>query len=147
VSTEDPSAQRQRRLGLGWHWLWFLPLCVGVLSVVERHTVAYAFAILKLGWQRWTWGSLFSPSADFCIIVIVASVLWPVIGLGIVAMLVADRRQWRYLVLLIIGIFLIPFATDALFWGSFPFIFDDAGVARLRMIPFIPWPSGQFGEL
>jgi hypothetical protein len=120
---------------------------VGVLSVVERHTVAYAFAILNLGWQRWTWGSLFSPSADFCIIVIVTSVLWPVIGLGIVAMLVADRRQWRYLLLLIIGIFLIPFATDALIWGSFPFIFDDAGVARLRMIPFIPLPSGQYGEL
>ncbi len=147
MSTQDRSEQRQRRLGLGWHWFWFLPLCVIVLSLVERHTVIYAFAILKVGWQRWTWGSLFSPSADFCVLVIIASVVWPVLGLGGVAVLVAARQRWRYSALLILGIFLIPFMTDALIWGSFPFIFDDAGVARLRMIPFIPWPSGRYGEL
>jgi hypothetical protein len=116
MSTQDVSEQLQRRLGLGWHWLWFLPLCVIVLSVVERHAVAYAFAILKVGWERWTWGSLFSPSADFCVRVIIASVVWPVLGLGGVALLVAGRQQWRYLLLLIIGIFLIPFITDALIW-------------------------------
>jgi hypothetical protein len=74
------------------------------------------------------------------------SILWPVLGAGSVAALVAARQRWRYVVLLIIGIFMIPFATDALMWGSFSFIFDDVGVARLRLIPFIPWPSGHCGE-
>jgi hypothetical protein len=142
-----PSGQRQRRLGLGWHWLWFLPLCVVVLSLVEWHMIHYALAFLKLGWQRWTWGSLISPSADFCVTVMAASVVLPVFGLVFVAVLVAARQRWRYLVLLIVGIFLLPFITDTFMWGSFPFIFDDAGVARLRMIPFIPWPSGRYLEL
>jgi len=60
-------------------------------------------------------------------------VVWPVAGLVIVALLVAERQRWHYLILLIVVIFLVPFITDALMWGSFPFIFDDAGVARLRM--------------
>jgi hypothetical protein len=48
------------------------PFAWTVLSAIERHTVTYAFAILKLGWQRWSWGALFSPSALFCLHVIVA---------------------------------------------------------------------------
>src|SRR5215470_8185849 len=103
VSAEDPS---NRRVGLGWHWLWFLPICVLVLALVERHTITYAFAILKLGWQRWSWGVLFSPSAFFCLHVIAASVIWPIFGLVSVALLVATRRPWRYSLLLILGIFL-----------------------------------------
>ncbi len=148
MSTQDPSEQRRlRRLSLGWHWLWFLPFCVVVVSLVERHTVTYAFAVLKLGWQRWSWGGVLSPSAFFCLIVVLASVIWPVLGLGFVALLVAARQRWRYSVLLIVvGIFLLPFIADALMWGSFPFTFDDEGVARLRMIPFVPWPSAHFGE-
>jgi len=39
-----------------------------------------------------------------------------------------------------------PFVTDFLIWGSFPFNIDNDGVSRLRMIPFVPWPSGQFGQ-
>ena len=146
MTTQDPSKRRQLWRGVGWRWLWFLALCVVVLSVVERHTVSYALAIVKLWWQRWTWGSLFSLSADFCLIVMVASVVWPVAGLMIVTLLVAEKQRWHYLMLLIVAIFLVPFITDGLMWGSFPFIFDGAGVARLRMIPFVPWPSGRYGE-
>ena len=138
---------RLRWLGLGWHWLWLVPLCVVVLWVVEGHTLTYAFAILRLGWRRWTWGGLLSPSTGFCLIVMLASVIWPVLGLGGIAALITAKQRWYYFLLLIVGIFLIPFITDALMWGSFPFIFDDAGVARLRMIPFLPWPSGHYGEL
>jgi hypothetical protein len=36
-----------------------------VLSLVEWHMITYARVILKLGWQRWTWGGLISPSAHF----------------------------------------------------------------------------------
>lgn len=142
----DLNEQPPRRLGLGWHWLWFLPLCVVVLSAVERHTVIFAFAIFKLGWERWSWGALFSPSALFCLHVIAASVIWPVFGLGSVALLVAARQPCRYSLLLMVGIFLLPFVSEALIWGSFPFTFDHNGVGRLRMIPFIPWPSGDYGE-
>ena len=147
ISTEqDPNERRLRPLGLGWHWLWFLPLCAVVLSAVERHTIIYAVAILKLGWERWSWGALFSPSADFCLTVVVASVVWPLVGLGSVALLVAGRQRWRYSVLLIFGIFLLPFITEALMWGSFPFTFNGQGNPILRMIPFIPWPIGNYQE-
>lgn len=146
ISAHDHGDQRPRRSGLGWHWVWFLPLCVLVLSLVERHTITYAVAILKLGWQRWSWGALFSPSAFFCLHVIAASVIWPIFGLGSVALLVAGGQPWRYSLLLIVGIFLLPFVAEALMWGSFPFTFDADGIGRLRMISFVPWPCGDYGE-
>jgi len=43
-------------------------------------------------------------------------------------------------------ILLSPIVTDTLIWGSFPLTFDNEGVARLRIIPFIPWPSGDYLE-
>ena len=148
MSAQDsPGTQR-----LGWHWLWFLPLCGIVLLVVERHTVGLAFAILKLGYQRWSWGGLFSPSAYFCLSVLWLSVAGPLVGLSYIAALVKSpnelkaRQRWLHSVLLVVGIFLLPFITDALMWGSFPFNIDDQGVSRLRLIPFIPWPSSAFGE-
>jgi hypothetical protein len=148
MSTQDSSGERR----LGWHWLWFLPLCLMILLVVELHTAHLAFVVLKLGYQRWDWGGLISPSAAFCLTVIAISIWWPILSLWFVTLLVksADNmkasQRWLYSVLLIVGIFLLPFLTDALMWGSFPFIIDDEGVSRLRMIPFIPWPSGHFGE-
>ena len=144
---DSPSTQR-----LGWHWLWFLPLCAMVLFVVERHTVGLAFTILKLGYQRWSWGGLFSPSAYFCLSLLWLSVAGPLVGLSYIATLVKSpnelkaRKRWLHSVLLVVGIFLLPFITDALMWGSFPFNIDDQGVSRLRLIPFIPWPSSAFGE-
>ena len=149
MKTQDHSQQQ-----LGWHWLWFLPLCVMVLSLVERHTVTYGFALLKLGYQRWSWGIFFSPSALFCLHVLAASVSLPLVGLLCVALVAKNqsdwnlmaRQRWLYSVLLIIGIFLLPFMAEVLMWGSFPFTFDSQGFSRLRMIPFIPWPSGDFGE-
>jgi hypothetical protein len=136
-----------RRLGLGWHWLWFFPLCVLVLLLVERHTVVYGFVALKLAWQRWSWGVLISPSAAFCLSVIGTSIIAPLSGLGIVALLVAARQQWRWVLLMVGGILLLPIVTDFLIWGSFPLVFDNAGMGRLRMIPFIPWPYGEYGEV
>ncbi|MGJ4900175.1 hypothetical protein ACQR0V_01305 [Bradyrhizobium sp. HKCCYLS2058] len=139
----DTAKATGRGLRLGWHWLWFVPLCVIVLAFVERHTVSHAFLLIKLGWHRWTWGALISPSA---LGVIATSIIWPLYGLAVVAFLVTVRQPWRWVVLMIAGVLLLPFVTDLLTWGSFPFIFDNTGSARLRMIPFLPWPSGAYGE-
>jgi len=136
----------RRQLGIGWHWLWFFPLCVLVLLLVEWHTVVYGFMALKLAWQRWDWGVLISPSAAFCLSVIAFSVVWPPFGLGSVAHLVAARRQWRWVIVMIAVILLFPIVTDFLIWGSFPLTFDNEGVGRLRVIPFFPWPSGDYLE-
>lgn len=54
VTTQDASNHR-----LGWHWVWFLPLCVLILSLVERHTVIYAFELLKIGPSALVMGCLF----------------------------------------------------------------------------------------
>ena len=136
----------QRWFFLGWHWFWFLPLCVLVLLLIERHMVAFGLAVLKFAWQRWDWGVLFSPSAAFCWGVIVASVAFPLYGLGIIGLLVAERQQWRWILLLVVMILLLPFVTDTLIWGSFPLTFDNQGAAWMRQIPFIPWPSGGYLE-
>jgi len=58
----------------------------------------------------------------------------------------ANGQQRRYILAIVLAIFLLPFATDALTWGSFPFNIDNSGVHRRRIIPFIPWPEGKFGE-
>jgi hypothetical protein len=135
-----------RRLGLGWHWLWFIPLCVLVLLLIELHTVVLAFNLSKLAWERWSWGVLVSPSSAFCLSVIAFSVTFPLYSLGLIGFLVAERQQWRWVLLIAVVILLLPVVTDTLLWGSFPLTFDNQGVARLRLIPFIPWPSGDYLE-
>src|SRR5712691_505822 len=104
-----------------WNWLWLAPVCVLALFVVELHTLPYGLQILKLGWQRWNWGGLFSPSAYFCWSVIIASVITPIKGLILaIATVVSSERDtgtgMRYLqsMLIIIAVLLIPFVTDAL---------------------------------
>ena len=145
MSTDDT---RERRLG--WHWLWFGPVCAAMLYSVEGHTAPNAFRLLKLGYHRWSWGALFSPSAFFCLVVMAASIYWPIQGLALTASFVTadDEMPRRYLIviLLVVAVFVLPFVTDFLTWGSFPFNIDNDGASRLRMIPFIPWPNGQFGE-
>jgi hypothetical protein len=79
--------------GLGWHWLWFTPLCVVVLCLVEVHVIHFAFATLYLYWQRWTWGAFISPSSDFCLGVTMLSVVFPVSGLIFAAMLKAPETS------------------------------------------------------
>ena len=105
------------RLGLDWHWLWFLPLCVIVLLLVERHTVVFGFAALNVAWERWSWAVVISPSAAFCLSVIMFSVVFPPCGLGAVGFLVAARAQWRWTLLLVAVILLFPIVTDVLIWG------------------------------
>ena len=133
---------------LRWNWLWFVPVCVVVLSLVEVHTTSLAWQLLKLAYKRWTWGVFLSPSAYFCACVLVASVSWPLLGLLRVSVELKLRQRNRYLRVLgmVIFILVLPAITDALLWGSFPFTFGHDGVARLRMIPFIPWPTGKFLE-
>jgi hypothetical protein len=120
-----------------------------MILFVEGHTAPNAFRLLKLGYQRWLWGALFSPSAFFCLGIMAGSVLWPIQLLMFTSATVTTDdvpRRHIYAVLLIAAIFVLPFVTDFLIWGSFPFNIDNDGVSRLRMFPFIPWPSGQFGE-
>jgi hypothetical protein len=139
-------AEKKRRIG--WDWLWFLPVCTLLLLLPERHTVQHALAILKLAYQRWSWGAIFSPSAYFCAGVIMASVSWPIYGLLLAAVALQDVKNKRYVYALFVAItiLLLPFVTDALTWGSFPFNVDNEGVHRLRMIPFFPWPDGGYGS-
>jgi hypothetical protein len=147
MSMDDPERRK-----LSWNWLWFLPLCLAVVFLVEGHTVPYAFRTLKLAYRRWSWAGLISPSAYFCFCVLVASVWWPLQGLVYVSVVVtADDKarvgkRYLYAFLLAAAILLLPFLTDALIWGSFPFTIDNEGVWRIRMVPFIPWPDGHYGE-
>jgi len=112
---EQPKPQQKRNLG--WHWLWFAPVCVIVLAVSEAHTLHFAFLALKLAWQRWSWEVVLSPSAFFCFSVMFASVVWPIIGLVVIAALVTQRQRWGRVILTIVVLLLFPFVTDFLIWG------------------------------
>ena len=107
---------------------------------------SFAVIALKLAWQRWSWEVVLSPSAFFCFSVMFASVVWPIIGLVVIAALVTQRQRWGRVILTIVVLLLFPFVTDFLIWGSFPLPLDDEGDIHLRLIPFIPWPSGGFGH-
>jgi hypothetical protein len=136
-----------------WNWFWFGPLTAWVLALVEWHAGRYAILALRLWWDRWDWGALLSPSGDFCIAVVMTSVLLPIGGvIGVTAFLfdrnTVTNRQTRVVRALVIlaAIFLLPFVTDALIWGSFPLTFDEHGNGRLRLIPFLPWPDRPYGQ-
>lgn len=155
---DDLDALRKGRLipvpMSAWHWFWYGPLIACVLAMVEWHTARYAVEVLRLWWARWSWGALISPSADFCLSVVLTSVFLPIGGvIGVTTFLFdpdtlgwASRRTAVVSTLLILAaILLLPFVTDALIWGSFPFTFED-GAWRLRMIPFFPWPERPYGQ-
>jgi hypothetical protein len=119
----------------------------GCKLIVQSMTVNVA---LRAAWERWTWVVLLSPSGAFCWGVISFSVTFPLFGMMMIFGLVAEHQQrhrWGWVILLIVVILLLPFVTDTLIWGSFPLTFDNSGVARLRMIPFIPWPSGGYDAI
>lgn len=145
-------ADDSKRRGLGWNWLWLMPLSAAALLIVEMHTIPLALRLGRLALQRWSWGALISPSAYFCLGAIVASIYLPIHVLVLIpTALTSDEgrpsRKAQLLALLFIFLaFLLPFVTDALIWGSFPFNIDSNGIARLRFIPFVPWPDGNFGD-
>lgn len=149
VEPKEENSQPTKEGKLGWNWLWFFPLCALVLWVVERHSVEHGFVLCKTAYQRWSWGALFSPSAYFCFSVIVFSVYFPIYSIVLIwSMATADglKRRYAYLFLLVAVVFLLPILIDAVTWGSFPFNIDNDGVHRLRLIPFIPWPQGPYGD-
>lgn len=133
-----------------WHWLWFLPLSLVVSLITECHTVPYALRLAALAHGRWSWFVFVSPSAYFCLTTIVESIIWPVQWLMAIPALVSAkddlqlRRRWLYCSLIVVGVILLPLLTDTLIWGSFPFALDNQNIQHLRMIPFIPWPSGGY---
>ena len=89
-------------------------------------------------------GRIISPSAAFFLTVTISSIFLPLAGLAAVAFLAVAER-WLWVIVMAVALLLLPFVSDVLIWGSFPFTYDNAGVGRLRTIPFIPWPSREQG--
>jgi hypothetical protein len=120
------------------------------LVIVEGHTIPYAYRLLKPAVNRWSWFVIVSPSTYFCFSTMLASILLPIQGMIYTAIFLTaskDDIPKRRLcaVLTVVAIFVLPAVTDVLLWGSFPLPVANDGV-HIRMIPFIPWPSGPFGQ-
>jgi hypothetical protein len=140
---------REPKWRIGWNWLWFGPVCLVLLYFVEIHTMRLGLMTIRLAIKRWSWVGLFSPSAYFYLSTVLFSVSFPfralLFAMGSLANdQLTTKHRGVLTAIAIAGVILLPFVTDTLIWGSFPFQFDDAGIGRLRLIPFLPWPSGGY---
>ena len=148
---EIPGQNPPARGGIGYHWIWFGFLAALVLLYTEQHAVAFNLIVLKALRQRWNWGGLFSPSAYLCYSAMLYSfvlpIQWVVLAKGILQHRALAPRRVLFAAGLLLLVLLVPLITDTVIWGSFPFTYDTAGVGRLRLIPFIPWPTGGYGTL
>lgn len=133
---------------IGWNWLWFAPLGLFLLFFVETHTIPLAIFSIRLLIRRWDWGALLSPSAALFLSAVIGSVTYPVYCLILALTSLGNRyeKKKRYLhaVIALAILAALPLITDTLIWGSFPFVFDAAGVGHLRLLPFFPWPNGGY---
>lgn len=122
---------------LGWHWLWFGPVCVWALFRFVVPDAVSGYSNLRLFLRHWHWGALLSPSADVFLAAVVASVTVPLYILSIIPVLAhLPRRAWVATLAAILAIPVSCVLIQLLIWGSYPF---ESG--HLRMIPFIPWPE------
>jgi hypothetical protein len=134
---------------IGWNWVWFGPVSLLLLYFVEIHEIHIGFLAIKMAVQRWSWGGLFSPSAYFCFSIVLSSVWFPFQALLFASSALGDdrtsvRRRFVLAAAAMGAVIILPAIADTLIWGSFPFTYDQAGVARLRLIPFLPWPTGGY---
>lgn len=134
---------------VGWNWLWFGPVCLIILYFVELHTVHLAVLTVRLVARRWSWVGLLSPSTYCYFGTVLTSVSFPFRALWFAKASLSSNQitaKHRYILVgaAVVSVILLPLITDTLIWGSFPFQFDDSGVGRLRLIPFVPWPSGGY---
>jgi hypothetical protein len=139
---------------LRWHWLWFLPFLGYVIVAVERTAIISSYVQARFAFYNLTFGTIFllllSPSADLCVILNTCSLILPIAWLGWLFHIltvprgtITIRYRMVYSVLIILGIFAVPFIIEVLIWGSYPIVFDDQGFEHIRMIPFFPWPHAK----
>jgi hypothetical protein len=138
-----------RRLGPTIKIFACLVMLLFIVLPGEGHAIHLSRMLSGVVVKRWSWGVLFSPSAAVCVGAVLASLLLPLQGMALViGFLFEGKPSFRSRVVPVAAIalfvLLLPLLTDTIIWGSFPLTVDDAGWHRLRMIPFIPWPSGGY---
>ena len=143
MTFENSGQKQENRITSRWNLVWFIPLCIIVFVVTESHTVPFALYITKLAYSRWDWGIFISPAAALCLAALFYSIWYPIQGLILMYGCLSERK-WKAILIVAAIILVLPFVTDTIIWGSFPFMIDDAGVYRIRTIPFIPWPYGKY---
>ena len=137
---------------MGWNLIWYVPLCLAVLFVLWSN-LHFDWVVFRTARARWVWAALLSPSAALCFSSLIANLLLPfqlvllIPGLFDPGEPDVYSKRYRYALMAIVGIFVIPLLVEAVVWGSFPFNYDPDGTGRLRLIPFVPWPTNPFGSL
>jgi hypothetical protein len=148
--TPVPTISKPLRQVSRWHWAWLIPVSLFVLVTPLQHTIPYAWRIIQLYFHRWNWVALVSPSNALCLATLFTSVAAPVQGVLAAFALASDRGKDSKRFFVILGIWMLvlvlPFVTDTIIWGSFPFNFDADGIQHLRLIPFFPWPNAPYGQ-
>lgn len=141
----------------GVDWLRFL---LGLLIALgwALATLLFMFVpslFVVLGsWSRlfriWSWACFLSPAFYAFISVSFACVAAPLRGSWHVYRSTMDRVAFGLLSAFSTAVWTagltvaITLSVHVLAWGLFPLEVDKTGDIRLRLIPFIPWPSRPF---
>lgn len=107
----------------------------------------YAFGLAGCALIAWHFMStrhnvfdfIFSPSAYLC-----AGTIW--FCVRVPPLLMKDSGPLRFFPAMgfALAIILLMCLSWILIWGTYPLIHDADGTERMRLVPFIPWPSGTF---
>ena len=129
---------------LRWHWLWYGPAFLA----------AFLYSLMSLGWfwrqasfiLEWSLPLLWSPAAYLWLIAMEEIIRAPVVWAITIQQRVraAATLQWVELAgwgTLSVYVVVRLVVAYVLAWGSFPIEFNPQGYERIRMLPFLPWPT------
>lgn len=123
------------------------------MILLLKSNAVYDWQVVKTAYDRWTWAVFFSPSAALCLAALVMNLQMPIQLTMLISTYFGEsssgmfRKRYLFTCFTIAAIFIFPLLVECVVWGSFPFNFDANGVGRLRLIPFLPWPSNPYGSL
>ena len=129
--------------------LWYIPLWLWIIIYFIIPDIIAGYHNIGLVFQRFTWAIFLSPSAAIFFSSILGSVLGPPLILLLIPLFFyrdnpAYRYRYLWSIVTVLGIVVSMFILQIIIWGSFPLPVDNEGYIRLRLIPFVPWPTTTY---
>jgi hypothetical protein len=135
---------------MGKNRIWYVFLWL-VLVAFFAPLLHLHYDVCRLELRRFTWGLFLSPSAYVFVGAMVATIFFPIRTLLTIPIAFVDdesndlfKWRYRYSLLAVLLICAGELFLLTLMWGSFPLEVDSQNYVRLRLIPFLTWPTRDF---